>query len=178
MLCQGRFSQPQCAKAAGPTSLFLLLCCWGCLRAHLLDLQPLLEYGPALLFSGGLKYEWVGGTACSTSGFSAIIFSFASMALIFALTLKLDCVGSVLDEGSRLIGRIFSLLWLSYRLICACAHRTTNFLESASFPFKQCIACSASCFVSKFTKQYPRGCPSNGPDLWNRKSNCFTLPNF
>lgn len=32
--------------------------------------------------------------------------------------------------------------------------------------------------VLKFTKQYPRGCPSRGPDLWKRKSNCFTSPNF
>jgi hypothetical protein len=35
-----------------------------------------------------------------------------------------------------------------------------------------------TCFVSKLTKQYPRGCPSKAPDLWKRKSNCFTLPNF
>lgn len=40
------------------------------------------------------------------------------------------------------------------------------------------MACSASCFVSKLTKQYPRGCPSRAPDLWKRKSNCFTVPNF
>ena len=33
-------------------------------------------------------------------------------------------------------------------------------------------------FVSKLTKQYPRGCPSRAPDLWKRKSNCFTVPNF
>lgn len=35
-----------------------------------------------------------------------------------------------------------------------------------------------TCLVSKFTKQYPRGCPSKAPDLWKRKSNCFTVPNF
>jgi hypothetical protein len=37
---------------------------------------------------------------------------------------------------------------------------------------------SITCLVSKLTKQYPRGWPSKAPDLWKRKSNCFTLPNF
>lgn len=37
---------------------------------------------------------------------------------------------------------------------------------------------SITCLVSKLTKQYPRGCPSRAPDLWKRKSNCFTVPNF
>lgn len=37
---------------------------------------------------------------------------------------------------------------------------------------------SVTCLVSKLTKQYPRGCPSKAPDLWKRKSNCFTVPNF
>lgn len=63
-------------------------------------------------------------------------------------------------------------------LTCACAQRTTSFLDKASFPFKHWMALSASSLVLKFTKQYPLGCPSNGPDLWNRKSNCFTFPNF
>lgn len=38
--------------------------------------------------------------------------------------------------------------------------------------------CQNTSLVLKLTKQYPRGCPSKGPDLWNRKSNCLTLPNF
>lgn len=100
------------------------------------------------------------------------------MALIFAVTLRLDCAGSVLEDGSRLIGRILSFLLWSYLFTCACAQRTTSFLDRASLPFRHWMACSASCLVSKLTKQYPRGCPSRAPDLWKRKSNCFTVPNF